>query len=98
MSINYSQYVESTNKFPYGFINIYYSNPESGIKKHLSLKNITNNNYKDVISFFLNDYFHFNTINNVKIKTVNGFKTINDLEFKDLNDSIGTIIYINELF
>jgi hypothetical protein len=87
---NYEQYIESINSYPYGFINIFYA--KSG--KKISLKNIDQNNFYEIISYFLTEYFNFGQIQDVKIMTSNGIRNINNLAFNDLFDSIGTIIYV----
>ena len=87
---NYEQYIESTNSYPYGFINIL--DAKSG--KKLSLKNVEQNNYSEIIRYFLKDYFGFEQVHSIKMKTSNGIKDISNLKFNDLIDSVGTVIYL----
>lgn len=67
---NYEQYIESLNSYPHGFINIF--NAKTG--KKLSLKNLNQDNYNTIISYFLKEYFNFEQIQDVKIMTSNGSK------------------------
>lgn len=86
----YEQYIESLNSYPYGFINMFYA--KSG--KIISLKNINENNYYEIVEYFFKEYFNFEQIQDVKMITSNGMKNINNLKFNDLVDSIGIVIYV----
>jgi hypothetical protein len=89
---NYEQNTESTNLYPYSSFNFV----DVKTNKTLSLRNLDQTNYLEIIRHLFKNYFCFELIQSVKIKTSVGIRDVSNLKYNDLVDSRGTIIYLTQ--
>jgi hypothetical protein len=84
------RYICNTNTPTFDKINIFYP----GINLMISLDNINEKNFSEIMKMLFIEKFGINDISNITLKTSVGIKSFNNLIWSDLDKSRSNVIFI----